>query len=301
MNRIEPSNVLAVAKKDVRDGIRSKLLLGLIAVFVLVIGGGAALVAREGAEGGGLAGLFGLSFILAVLVLVPVTGLIVSVKSIVRERESGSLNILLSLPYTRSDVLFGKILGRSALLIAAIFSGFLPAAIVLAVSLDDFQLAQFLATVVVTVLFGLIFVAIGVSLSGFVDTETKATIGGIGAFFALYFWDNIFGFVNGRLDVLSADSDLLLFINRFALLTVFTDATRALRGADTIQLFGDLEIDAGSASVVAQGRAQETAAGTLEIPAQPFYLQHWFAFVIAALWIAVPIAIAFYQFNRIDL
>lgn len=281
--------LVKIAKKDIRDGIRSKLLLGLIALFVLIMGGFSALSAR-GSGADDLLALLGFASILVVIVLVPVTGLVVSFKSITRERESGSLNVLLSLPFTRTDVFFGKFIGRSTLLITAILAGFVPAGIILLLATSEPFVWEYTALVLVTILFGIIFVAFGVSLSAVLQTETQATIGGIGAFVLLYFWNNIFNFINSELSLLSGDA--LLLVQRFALFNVFLDSLLAL--------FSLNDGDSPNASwvVLEQGFGQPEQA---EVASQPFYLQHWFAFVILALWITIPLAVAHYQFNRTDL
>lgn len=281
--------LVKIAKKDIRDGIRSKLLLGLIALFVLIMGGFSALSAR-GSGADDLLALLGFASILVVIVLVPVTGLVVSFKSITRERESGSLNVLLSLPFTRTDVFFGKFIGRSTLLITAILAGFVPAGIILLLATSEPFVWEYTALVLVTILFGIIFVAFGVSLSAVLQTETQATIGGIGAFVLLYFWNNIFNFINSELSLLSGDA--LLLVQRFALFNVFLDSLLALFSLN------DGDIPNASWVVLEQGFGQPEQA---EVASQPFYLQHWFAFVILALWITIPLAVAHYQFNRTDL
>ncbi len=288
-------SVAAVARKDFRDGIRSRLLWGLIALFVVSIAGFSVLATRnvDGVQAEGeLAILFvlGLSFVLAIVVLVPLTGLVVSIKSIVRERELGSLKILLSLPHSRGEVIVGKFLGRSALLTTAILAGFLPAGLVFAIRVPEFPVPEYLAFTLVTVLFGIVFVAVGLGISALVSTETRATVAGVGAFFLLYLWDNLFGYVNAQLDLLSGDA--LTFVLRFDLFTVFFDVL--------LTLFSLRYDDVPSASAAVSG---QLAGGpeVAEIPAQPFYLQHWFALVILALWIAVPVAIGYLRFERADL
>lgn len=286
----------AVAKKDFQDGIRSKMLWALMALFIVSIAGFALWVVLQDANvggGGGGAGLaLGFSTVLAVLFLVPVTGLVVSIKSVVRERELGSMKILLSLPHTRGEVIVGKFLGRTGLLTAAILAGYLPAAILFAVGVDGFPLRDFVAFTVVTILFGLTFVAVGLGASALTKTETQATVTGFVVFVGMYAWTWVFGRINSSLDLLSGD--MLLLVERFWMFYLYTDLTLAISSL--------WENNVPSASVVAYGGATiNPETGNIAVDSQPFYLQHWFSFVILALWIAVPLAIGYWRFERADL
>ena len=285
-----------VARKDYRDGIRSKLLWALMALFLVSVAGLALLFADDAPSGTvdslEVAVVFTISAVPAILLLVPVTGLVVSIKSIVRERELGSIKIILSLPHSRRDVLVGKFIGRSGLLTTAILVGFVPAVLLLSVRFGAVPIYEFFVVTLMTVLFGVVFVAVGLSLSAFVSTETRATVGGFTAFFLLYLWSDIFGYLNNRLELLSGDA--LLFVERFELFTVFIDGAMALLSLR----HGDIP----SASTIAlEAEAIPEEPGAVDYVSQPFYLQHWFAFVILAVWIVLPLAIAYWRFDRIDL
>ena len=288
-------STLTVAKKDVRDGIHSKLLWLLTALFVISIAGFSlyAALLGSGAEGGDdIGAALGVSFVFAVLFLIPLTGLVVSIKSIVREREAGSLKLLLSLPHTRKEVVLGKFLGRTGLFSAALLAGFLPATFFFALGVDGFPVAEFLSLTVVMVLFGVMFVAVGLGASALTNSETQATIAGIIVFVALYVWTFIFDWFNDNVGLLSGDA--LLFVERFWMFYLLTDLITAISSL--------WESDVTSASVVAyDGGAVNPETGQVVVESQPFYLQHWFAFVILAAWIAVPLAIGYWRFERIDL
>ncbi|ELZ09920.1 ABC-2 type transporter [Halovivax asiaticus JCM 14624] len=275
----------AVAKKDFQDGIRSKLLWMLMALFIVSIAGFALWAVLQntdvGGSGDGEAGLaFGFAYVLSILFLVPVTGLVVSIKSIVRERELGSLKILLSLPHTRGEVIAGKFLGRTGLLTTAILAGYLPAALLFGFGVDNFKMLDFVGFTVVTVLFGIMFVAVGIGASALTKTETQATVAGFVVFIAMYTWNLVFGRVNSTLDLLSGNA--LSFVERFWMFNLYADMSTAI---------ASLWTDTDSASVVVFNSTTS----------QPFYLQHWFAFVILALWIVVPLAIGYWRFERADL
>lgn len=286
-------NVTPILVKDYQDGMRSKLLWGLIALFIVSIGG-FSLLASNGNAGSAQAdrvvAAMGFAYIIAILFLVPVTGLVVSIKSITRERELGSIRILLSLPHSRAEVILGKFLGRSALLTTAILAGFVPAGIVLGLRLDGISMVDWSMLTLVTVLFGIAFVGVGIGVSALVKTETRATVAGLATFVLLFAWQWILNYVNSELDLLATDGNAYLFIQRFHLLNVFSDITAALQSLYTDGI--------PSASVVVPRRI---SAGSVTVDPQPFYLDHWFAFAILALWIIVPLAIGYWRFERTDL
>lgn len=284
----------AVAKKDFQDGIRSKLLWTLMALFIVSIAGFALWVTLQNADvgggGEGEAGLaFGFAFVLAILFLVPVTGLVVSIKSVVRERELGSLKILLSLPHTRREVIVGKFLGRTGLLTSAILAGYLPAALLLGFGVDNFETLDFVGFTVVTILFGIMFVAVGIGASALTKTETQATVTGFVVFVAMYAWTWVFGRVNSSLDLLSGDA--LYFVQRLWMFNLYADMSNAIAS-----LWGS-DVPRASAAVP----REVTSGGEFVVGAQPFYLQHWFAFVLLALWIVVPLTIGYWRFEHADL
>jgi ABC-2 type transport system permease protein len=53
----------------------------------------------------------------------PIVGVVVGYNAVSGGRESGSLKLLLSLPHSRADVVFGKVVGRGAALSLAVFAG----------------------------------------------------------------------------------------------------------------------------------------------------------------------------------
>ncbi|WP_247730183.1 ABC transporter permease subunit [Halovivax limisalsi] len=290
----------AVARKDFSDGIRSKMLWGLMALFLLGVGGITYLFVDTAGTtdfGSGVerqlavAFLFTISALPAIAFLVPLTGLVVSIKSIVRERELGSIKILLSLPHSRLEVLGGKLIGRSALLTVAILVSFVPSAALLMTQFDAFPVLELAVVTLMTVLFGVAFVAVGIGVSALVSTETRATIVGVAVFILFYAWKSIFNYVNSRLGLFSGEAEL--FILRFDLFTVFQDTLLAL-----LSLRYDV---IPNTSMVGYGQRVIENPQQYQALEQPFYLQHWFAFVILALWVAVPIAIGYWRFQRTDL
>ena len=285
----------AIAKKDFQDSVRSRVLWGIIVLFTLLIGGVAYLVVDSGLGAADqrvaealITGVFG--FI--VLFFVPITGLFISIKSVVRERDSGTINLLLSLPHTRSEMILGKFLGRAAVMTATIVVGFIPALGLLLVR-TDLSPGVLFAFLVVTILFGLMFVGIGVGFSALFNSETQGTVGGIVIFFGLYLWQPITNLVLGLADV-----SLPEFAQRFGLTQMFQDMFGAISPSG--RGFG--AASSVLSSTVTQQNGQGPPSFEIVYPeSAAFYMQNWFVFIILVAWIVVPLAIGYARFSRIDL
>jgi len=110
---------LVVARKDFEDSIRSRWLIGLTALFVGLVALIAAVSLRLSTGGQTIstnAFLSGNFMGLLSGTLVPLIALVIAYNSVSGEWKSGSLKLLLSLPHSRADVVFGKVAGRSAAL-----------------------------------------------------------------------------------------------------------------------------------------------------------------------------------------
>ncbi|QCC58789.1 ABC transporter permease [Natrinema thermotolerans] len=274
-------STLTVAKKEFRDAVRSKelwLLMGLFVLFLPVV----ALydVTADTNVEGGLPPAIVFSAVFVMTVLIPVTALLVSIKSIVRERSHGTIKFLLACPHTRTEVYAGKLLGRLAVFTAAILVGYLPALVILAVGIPGFAVVQFLGVLVVMVCFGFIFLNIGLCASALTKSESRASVAGFAIFFLVYSWQGIFSAINDAFGLLEGHA--ATFVARFQLGTVSEDIANAVAS-----LWND---DVTSASTAVSGGGEV-----------PFYLQHWFAFVLLAVWIGGPIALGCWNFNRAEL
>lgn len=176
-------SLLAVARKDFEDAIRSRWLIGLSLLFVLLFAGTSYLFRPAPGETQSASVVLSILGQLFVGTLVPLLGLVVGYNAISGERESGSLKLLLSLPHTRIDVVFGKVLGRSAALGSAILVGFVLPAIVLAIGPLEFEPLTYVGYTLLVVVFAAVFVSIGVGFSAAASTQRRALAGAIGLYF----------------------------------------------------------------------------------------------------------------------
>ena len=119
------NNVLIVAGKELRDGLRNRWLLAITVVFAgLALG-----IAYFGAAASGKVGFTSLSATIASLAtlagfVVPLISLLIAYDTVVGERGNGTLLLMLSYPISRTELLAGKFLGHSAVLALASVLGF---------------------------------------------------------------------------------------------------------------------------------------------------------------------------------
>jgi len=289
------SRTAVVARKDFEDAVRSKMLWSLMGLLVGII----ALIYLAvwwNVDDPGATDIVGIAGALMQL-LVPLVALIAGYLSVVGERQSGSIKILLSLPPNRRQVVFGKLFGRSAVIACAVTAAF--AALVL-LSLLFFQalpLVDFLGIAAASVLVGLAFVGIAVGISAMVASRGRAMAGVIGLYLVfLLFWDLItaavYRVLMGELpgnpgDQFEAWYVFLQWLNPIEAYGVLTDAILGETfGAFTIPIFAPQNVS----------ETGQVVAG--EVPA---YLQEPVLVPVLLFWFVVPSALGYLRFRRADL
>lgn len=276
----------AVAKKDFQDAVRSRALWGLSVVFLLF-----ALVVTyayiniEGLSSTGSQSGLGLALFLSGIagLFVSITAILVAYKALAGERESGSIKLLLGLPHTRSDVVIGKVVGRSGVLMLPLLVAFLLAGIYAGVSLDQFAVLDYLIFVFMTLVLALAYVSIVVGISSSTGSTSRASALAIG--YLLLFeliWDGItFG--------------LAYVTNGFALPTTTPDWMFLVNQLPPSSAYG-----VSLYAVIPDAMDAQTATTTFE-QFDAFYASPWLGVVVLAFWIVVPLAIGLQQFNTADL
>lgn len=170
-----------IARKDIADASRSKMLWVVAIVVLLSTAGITALIAatsdipaRE---------VFGPAFQIAGTTL-PIIALLLAKGAITGERESGSIRVLLSLPPSRSDILLGKLLGRMMLMLVATLVGGLATGLVVFALLGG-QIGILLPFVAFLSLMGVVFVSLGIGISAASRSDARATGIAVGIYMIL--------------------------------------------------------------------------------------------------------------------
>ena len=122
---MEFTQILTIAGKEFRDRMRNRWVLAVALVFTVF----SLAIAYFGGAQQGTVGFRSIEFTIASLVslviyLIPLIALLLGFDAIVGERERGSLDLLLSLPITRLELLLGKYLGLAAALTLSTLAGF---------------------------------------------------------------------------------------------------------------------------------------------------------------------------------
>ena len=170
-------SLVTVARKDFEDAVRSRWLLGLSALFALVLSLGVYVLP----DGASTSRLFSSLLVrdLFVTLLIPLIGVVIAYNSVVGERTTGSLKLLLSLPHSRPDVVLGKTVGRVGALAVPIVVAFLVPAVVALVTALSIAPGVYVGYVLFTVLLGAAFVAVAVGFSASVTSGWLAILGAI--------------------------------------------------------------------------------------------------------------------------
>ncbi|MFB6132253.1 MAG: ABC transporter permease, partial [Halanaeroarchaeum sp.] len=121
-------SIVVVARKEFADAVRSRTIWGIVAVIAVMTSVAMAVTAFVPGGANVFSAVGGASQFAGILV--PIMALVAAYLSIAGERESGSIKILLGLPPTRGEVLVGKFVGRSLVVIVGIVAGFAVASVV---------------------------------------------------------------------------------------------------------------------------------------------------------------------------
>lgn len=293
----------AVARKDFRDAVRSRTLWALSALFVLVFSVPTVLRffiqppenAQQAQEG--VVSVFIFLIKEATAVLVPLIAIVVAYAAVTRERESGTLKLLLSLPHSRDDVVVGKVLGRSAVVALPIAVGFAVAAVVLLAAGGTFDPSVYVGFAVLTAVLGVVFVAVAVGVSAAVDSTQRAVYAAVGYFLLVNFgWNWLANkFADGAQQLLSLGSpgryEVLLFVKLLNPIQAYKTLVDSLLGpalAARQQMFGFF--------LFPDPAAQQALGESLAVPFTDPFVGLYLSF-----WVFAPVALGLWSFRERDL
>jgi len=187
---MSPSPLWAtIARKEFYDAVQSRALWGIVAIIAVMTSLSAAITLLVPGSGSGAEMALGGASQFAG-VLVPIMALVAAYLAIAGERESGSLKMLLGLPPSRGEVVFGKFLGRSGVVAVGLSLGFAVSGVVTAALYGDLPIAAFVGTTALTVLLGVSFVGIAIGISALTATRGRAMTLAIAVYLGLtLLWD----------------------------------------------------------------------------------------------------------------
>jgi len=273
----------AVVEKEFLDSVRSSSLLGLTALFVAFAGFLAAiqwvpnLTDVDGASTSTLALLNSMKQ--PTVVFVPMIGLGIGYDVIAGERENGSLKLMLGLPNSRRDVVFGKFLGRTAVVGVAILVSYVTVGIIALLTYDSFDATMFGLYTLLTVCYGAVYIAIAIGVSA--GTRSRAwALGGVVAIYSLIMllWDALLYAL--QLAVYGPEPPAGGLPAWFELVGLLNPSTAFMFAARAV--------------------IPEYYELTVYPESDAFYLQDWVGVVVLGLWAVVPLALGYWRFETAD-
>jgi len=273
-------SVYIIAKKEFADNVRSRWIVALIAIFLILT------IASAFMAGGGSVGEMDLTVgVLMTLssMLVPIIAIMLGYATISGESESGALSVVLACPVRRIEVLLGKFLGLGSVICSSILIGFGISGMIIAGTTDHAQWGGFVAFILLTMLLGLLYLSLSMSFSALL----KRRVTSLGAGVVTFFWGMIIGMIimglymstgGSMSDLLSGDTSS---VPDWFWFTVF------LSPQDGSQM----------AAMLAFGET-ELMGFELDVPSWITLSSLAFAQLI---WTAVPLVLAYWWFQKRDI
>lgn len=293
----------AIAEKDFEDVIRSRMIWGIVGIFVLLMA-----VITFGAAAGGSSNGSGedILFLFANVggqLLVPIIALVIGYMAIVGERRSGSLRMFFGLAFDRDDVFFGKLASRLGVILVATLLTCALAGLLSLVLFGSVPLAALLGFSVFTVLFGAMFTSIAVSVSAMAASRMQAMAGAIGSYvvFTMLWHPAVAGIyyaLNGERVGYKAPA-WYFFALRLNPLDAYNRGVSILIDRYVFAIIG-------WPNIVENIPAQQVQRGGLLVSERlggdvPFYLSEWVTPLVLVVWLLVPVLVGYRRFDRADL
>lgn len=275
--------IYTVAKKEIIDNIRNKWIVLISVLFASLT----LLVSYAGSYFS--SGWQDLEFTIGAMIflvqlLISIIGLILGYGSVVVEIDQGSMNYLLSLPTTRKEVLFGKFFGLSFVLSIPVAVGFGVAGLIIGANVPDVNYVEYLIFIGASLLTGLVFLGLGMSISC-LFRKRSAAMGG--AIFTWFFFSIIWRFIIMWLFNLAVGSPENLISKG---VPDWWYALRLFNPLDTYSILVSLNVDAVNWN--------QSDLSALSYPS--FYTNEVMV-AILVVWIVLSLVAALWLFRRRDL
>lgn len=264
-----------VAKVDLRQTGRSWRLLGLGVAFVFFFAGASAIFASLGRLPGVVNRSTGFTGALVspLSLLVPLVGILIGYRTIIGERVSGTIRILLSLPHARFEVVLGKLLSRVVLVSATATLGATVGYLSLILFGGSVRVLDYAMVIALALLLQATFVAISIGLSAGIDSETVVVATALGSVILFtVLWQSVVQTLEGFLSALGAE----------AIAQPITEFIYAIN------------------PVLAFSRLASLAIGTGD-QVGSIWREWWVAILVLLCWFMVPVLIGGWRFERMEL
>lgn len=279
------SKALVIAKKDFADAARSKLLWGTVLVLLVVT-----IPNYLSQNTGGLLDTSeeAVRFIPMVFenYVAPIV-MIAAYKSVVGERESGSLRVLFGLPTTRRDFVLGKAMGRAAVVAVILLTATLVIGAIAAAIHGTLPFLLFVGIAGYVALYGIVWTGVTVGISAAVSSRVKAITAVLGLF--LFFgpfqlWRSLAVPAFARIFTGSASTAGIDPL-RWSTWPTWYKYVQRLNPIENFGLGRYYAIDLLNASVSTNSR----------------HVLNLFGIAVLVAWFVVPLLIGYWRFERADL
>ena len=223
-----------------------------------------------------------LFFLLAFLA--PLVALVFTQHTIVGRRTRGELSVLLSLPFSRRDIVCGVWLSRTLFMVSVLVAAYFGGVIGTLVGGGSLDQTMLVGGFVFTLIISAIFVSIGIGISAATRSTTVASVGIFGTYllFVFQLWQAVPEAILYLIRGFDSPESLPTWAEVFAELSPFSALSNALAPVFDA-LADDLPLASG-------------------IPADPpLYMEPWVGAPVVFVWILLPVAVGYWQFNRTDL
>lgn len=279
-------SLYTVARDDFTNARRSYAVLGVIGVFTALVG---LIVALDTNHPDPYRALFDVSFFL--FLVFPIIVAPLAYLAVAGDRDGGAIQYVMGLPNSRAEYVFGKLVSRLGVALAAVVVGIATAFVIALLSYTNApDVGRFAAFTGVTLLFAFSFVGVFVGISAMTGSRSRAMLAVFGAYFLFVpFW---FGFlpVVGLPALLNTAADLLG-------VTVSSSTQGFIQSLSpaTAYLFSTEVVYTG---VVDSYATIQSNFGT---QTDEFYREVWFNALVMFAWGAGSMLVGYLTFRRSEL
>lgn len=267
-----------IAHKDVNDAGRSRLVWIILGLFVV---GFVGFVMSEGLSVDTEVAALVDDLAQAIALVVPVIALLLGYKSIAYERINGSIVLVLSFPHSRADLVAGKYVGRSFVLLVPLLVAMGASGLAMLVLLGATGMAWYLWFVLISILYALVFLSVAMAISMSTAAERRITLGAFAAYILLVsLWDNLV--TTFVLVIYRFNFDVLVDLPSWAFLAYL------LKPSEAYYRLLHLGFDSEHAMELVQDGV-------------PWFVDWWTAVLVLVAWIGVPMLVGYWRFVRADL